>query len=329
LKLAFLVVVVLAAPARAEHPHVSLEIDACVTYREEVRRIVAIELGPLLSKVEEPSTTRASVICNGAILELRVADPATGRSIARTVDTSDSPPRARARLLALAIVELVATSWNELEPAPSPSPTPTPTPTPPPTPSPSPSPTPSPSPSPSPVKPVAKPPPHTRLRLLAEGGGMTFFSRPSFFGGAGLRLAADHARHLGWMLDVQVQHGSDQFALGSVAADIISVGTALMLHQTWSRLALRGGLGLRGGAVRLSGTPNDPQAAKGGAFWGPWVGPLAVAGVGVSATRRLALELNAEVGYVASPVGGLIAGVRQVTIDGAWIGFQVGIGVFL
>jgi hypothetical protein len=130
------------------------------------------------------------------------------------------------------------------------------------------------------------------------------------------------------MLDVQVHHGTDQVSLGSISADMVSVGTALVIHQSWSRRALRCGIGLRG-AVRLSGTPKDPQAIKGGTFWGPWAGPLALVGIGVTAARRFALELTVEGGYVASPVGGLIAGVRQVTIDGAWIGFQVGIGVFL
>src|SRR4029077_7676204 len=56
----------------------------------------------------------------GDSASLRVLDPTTGKSVERSVALAQAAPTARARLLALAIAELVAASWSELESNPQP-----------------------------------------------------------------------------------------------------------------------------------------------------------------------------------------------------------------
>jgi hypothetical protein len=67
---------------------------------------------------------------------------------------------------------------------------------------------------------------------------------------------------------------------------------------------------------------------RGDSYWGAWGGPLGRFGLDI-ALGRLALEVAVEGGYVVSPVGGLVAGVREVAVDGPWVGVQVGAGLFL
>ena len=47
-------------------------------------------------------------------------DPTTGKSLARTVALTEAAPNGRARLLALAVAELVVASWSELQSNPQP-----------------------------------------------------------------------------------------------------------------------------------------------------------------------------------------------------------------
>ncbi len=313
----------LAQPAWADrHPLVFLQLDACLDVaREDVRHFVGLELGAVadFADAEAPSTanhTRVAVRCQGGLIELRVDDPITGKSLQRTIDLQEAP-RARARLLALAVVELVSASWTELVSNPEPEVPPA-------------------GPHASPearravadlIRNQAQKTAFTRLRLVAFGGGQAFFSGPGLLGGAGLRLGKDHPLHLGWVADVQIMHGSAAASLGVVSVDTLSFGGALVFHQTWSRLGLHVGAGLRGGAVRLAGMPRDAQIAAGQSGWAAWGGPMAQLSLGVVATRRLCFELGLESGYVLSSVGGLVAGVREVSVGGAWLAFQLGVGI--
>jgi hypothetical protein len=311
-----------SALAGQTHPLVQLEIDPCVSVsRDEVRRVVSVELGALLSDTSAPPSdhTRVSVTCSESVVALRVDDPLTGKSLTRTIDLGAAIERARARLLALAVVELISASWTELDVNPQPRVPPA-------------------GPRASTeareaalamVRAQGERSTRSHFRLLVLGGGVNFFSNAGFLGGGGLRLARDHARRIGWMIDVQADHGTASASLGKVSTDVVSVGAGFVFHQPWTRVSLRLGGGLRGGAVRLSGVPAPSPDAHGATFWAPWVGPMALGSVGVVATRRLTLDLTVEGGYVVSPVGGLVNGRREVAVDGAWIGFQLGVGIFL
>src|SRR5439155_8563961 len=92
------------APAGAKSL-VALEIDPCVRVdRAQVRRVVTVELGdaPTDASAAGVDRTRVAVSCIGELVELRVDDPITGKSLERTIDLAEAP-RASPRLLALAI----------------------------------------------------------------------------------------------------------------------------------------------------------------------------------------------------------------------------------
>lgn len=82
-------------------------------------RVVRIELGSTIvtgNGAGDPSnTTRVTVTCDGGRVRLRVDDPITGKALERSIEIADVAPAVRARILGLAIVELVAASWIELE----------------------------------------------------------------------------------------------------------------------------------------------------------------------------------------------------------------------
>src|SRR5204863_3029658 len=74
----------------------------------------------LVEASPDEATTQVTATCSGEAAHLRVLDPTTGKSVERSVALSQAAPTARARLLALAIAELVAASWSELESNPDP-----------------------------------------------------------------------------------------------------------------------------------------------------------------------------------------------------------------
>lgn len=289
-----------------QHPRVQLELDACVRApHEEVRRLLAIELGALLDEHADPGAdrTRVRVDCAGAETMLHVEDPISRRSIDRPIDLGATSPIGSARLLALAITELVTASWSELTEPPRAARAPV------------------------AAQPVLEAPPLERLRLSALGLGRGTFAGAGFLGGAALRLSRYHARHLGWLVELEVAHGSAAVSVGSVSTTLLSIGTAFVAHQSWRKIGIHGGIGLRFGAAQLRG--ESDAGARGASFWGPWVGPMATLGLVAAPVRRLALELGLEGGYVVTPVGGLVDGRREVAVEGGWIGLYLGLGVFL
>jgi len=292
--LALLVVASRALPALAgDHPPVALEIEGCET-ASEIRRIVALELGAPLADAAAGST-RAYVTCNaGDTAILRVDDPA--KPLAWSLDLAPAIPKARARLVALAIVELISTSWTERDPA-------------------------------APPVVRAQPAAASSLRLVAHGGGSAFSGGTGLLGGGGIRLEQDRAL-LGWLVDLEAHHGRAGVSLGDVTADVLDVAAALAIHHAWSRARLALAAGLRGGGARLAGSA-DAMTVHADHFWAPWLGALALASASVTIVPRWSLELAVEGGGVIVPVGGLVNDRREVAIDGAWLTIQLGVGVIL
>ncbi len=309
--------------ARADsHPRVQLEIDGCVdASHDEIRRVVSVELGALLSGAGEATTdrTRASVGCDGAVVVLRVDDPITGKSLSRTVDIGSAIPRARARLVALAIVELISASWTELGVNAQPQDLPS---------------DPRPTLEPRPAVLESLQPQTDRLvvspyRVSLLGGGLKFFAKTDLLVGAVLRVAHDRSAPIGWMVDAQAHRGSESTSLGQVFTDVIGVGLVAVVHHAWARSSTHVGGGVRGGAVRLSGVPTAMMGVQGSRFWAPWIGPLVLGNVELAVTHRFTVDVTLEGGYVVSPVGGLVSDRREVAVDGAWLEVHVGVGVFL
>jgi hypothetical protein len=307
------------ASPRAGRPAVRLVVDPCLGIAsDEVRRIVAVELRALLTSAEPDdratTTTRAFASCRETVVALRVEDPVTGKALERGVDVHLADPSTHARLVALAIVELVAASWSELETNPRPA-----------------------------VPPVERrapaeeqvlareaveerrPPPP--FRLVTSAAAVRVLSGPSLWG-VGLRLGHE-AGWLGLAVELAGVRGGTATSLGRVTTEAVVVGASAFVRRAFGDLALRAGGGLRGGVVRMNGDPTNALQAAGEALVAPWGGPEVGGGATWSLTRRVLVELAAQVGYVALPVRGDVGEVEDVRLEGPWLAVQLGVGVAL
>ncbi len=318
-----------------QRPGVQVHLDPCLDVnRSQVEQLLVLELPAQLIPPgpSPPATVQASASCTELGVELRVDDPITGKSLRRTINLTRAPVTSRPRLLALALAELTFTSWTELvirlrpeAPAPVTEVPPE-----------------SAEPVPAATLQVTRQAmseklrpalPDPRLHTAAVGSAMALFAGTGVLFGGGLNLGYEYAHHLGLSFDVLAHHGSTLSALGSLSTDVISASTTLVFHyrvaqrRTYS-FALRAGGGVRGGAVRLSGSPYaDSLTEQGATVWGPYAGPHIALGGSLNLPHRLTAELTAEGGYVALPVGGRVDGMRAVAVEGPWLGIHLGLGV--
>ena len=168
-------------------------------------------------------------------------------------------------------------------------------------------------------------PPATSSRLLIEAAG-SWLGRGLWLWGGGLRFSWEPSGALGLEVDARLEHGAVTVAAGQVVADRATVGLAGHLRWTRDCLALRGGVGLRAGGVRLSGQTALPgaRASSGiGGFLGLTVG-LAFAIVLGPVSLELALEGGLPIG---GPVA-LVDGAQVAGANGPTLGSRLGVGLF-
>ena len=258
-----------------------------------IRDALSIELGAELVTGGRDATT-ASVVCDSGLVRLTVTPP--GNEVARTRTLAPpTNPETGARLVALALFELLSASWTAFAP---------------------------------------RTHTHPAVRALlheldAVAGGRAWWSGPGFVGEGGIRYVGRFGYHLGVDADLLTGGGHVATSIGRVDLASASARVGLLAHREWSKVGVFGSLGLRVGGLHLSGTPKDPTAVRGGSGWGTWLGPSAIIGVEGKPTRRLRLGFIAEVGDAARPVRGLVAGASRVSFSGAWLGAHVTIGVAL
>ena len=306
----------------ASSPQVRVGIEGCPQLdRRETIRIFRMEMHvPAVdARPDSQAATSASISCDAdGSVNLRVDDRITGKTLSRAVKAgpwTDATPR----LLALALVELVYATWSELVLRPVPA-----------------------------AQPVVVAPPvendaakaatdavrsrlgapvkSWELRISAVGAAQFMFSGTGGMYGGGLRLSGDHEYHLGWAADVLYLYGSSAVQNGSVTSNMLSFSAAATARYELSIVELRAGLGLRGGAVWLTGSPSDPLTMEGRTVSGGFMGPLLFAGVDVKLPRRAWLDLKVEGGWMLVPVKGFDSGTSGVSVDGPWVGVQLGVG---
>jgi hypothetical protein len=311
-------------PAQQRHPRVMLDVNACARASEQdVRRIVGVELGALLTDdLSGGDVTRVTVTCEAGHVRLRVDDPITGKSLKRDVDLVEDDASARARLVALAVAELVVTSWTELETNPEPQVPPA-----------------GPRPTASAVQaaretvqvraPKLRDPHLGETRISAVVSRRSFFSEPEALWGGGVSVGRDQFPSIGWTVDVLAEHGETSVSLGKVAMDTFTAGASLVLYRRWSVVVFQMGLGLRAGAARLSGTPSNPSEAEASSGVAPWGWPTATAGLRLHPVGPLVIALAGETGYVVLPMSGAVQGKKEITVEGPWIGTQLSFGLTL
>jgi hypothetical protein len=304
-------------------PLLALNLDRCPAVpAADVHAMVQVELRrPVLrftdvSPFDHAATAAVRVTCEGLRADIAIDDPLTGKTVGRAVDLGAAAPVARPHLLALSIVELLAASWIELVSNPQPASGPVGTASPP-------------DARAAAVELVSnRPGARRRARLLAGVVAQVSAAAPTALG-AGLAAAGDVGVHFGWMADVTFQHGERTFALGRVTADNANALAALVARVSREHVALRAGVGVRGGGAWLSGTPADPANTVGGAVNGAWWGPAALVDGAYALRGRLVVALTVEAGRVVLPVVATIQGGETMAIDGLWLRGALGVGFTL
>jgi hypothetical protein len=293
-----------------------LDIQGCDAPAEIVR-IVEIELAQQVAVPPAPvpneaaGGTRIAVACDASTASVRVT--AAGESIARTVALADTAPGARARLIALAAVELVSTKPPPVAAhAPPPAVAQAPSLVPP---------------VPVSIDAVSQPERGRRgVHVAAFGGGVIFDSNSGLLGGGGVRVSGPGAP-IGWLVDIGLHRGESDVPHGQVTLDVIDASAAVSLSRPMGPVELSLAGGVRGGMVRLGGTSDEMVTTD--RFWAPWLGGFVLGNAELRLAPRMTAQLAIEGGRVISPVGALVDKVREVGIDGAWFGVHLGIGMIL
>ena len=306
--------VVVAAPAggesREDKPRVSIVVVGCDdTLAREAQRIAAIELrAALVDATPDAATTQITATCGASSANLRVIDPTTGKSLERSVALSQAAASARARLLALAIAELVAASWSELESNPEPK-----------------------APPAAPLAPVAAreaargaiaPRP---IELAAVVDAHLLASRDLLLGG-GARSEIWLSPTFFLRFDVLAHYADLSRPTGTIALTMPSASGALGACLCAGGLRPSVSLGARAGYAWMSGVAAD-SASIGTLQQGAWLGPELAFELAAWARARVHPVLSLAVGAHVIGVKGTVEGGRDVRATALWSGLSLGAAV--
>jgi hypothetical protein len=279
-----------AAGVRAQ-PALELDVADCAGVSgSSVRELVALELAPV-----QPNE-RVAVSCRAEVAEITVH--AAGRSALQlALSLRDIEPRARARSLALAVSELVATSRLQ-------------------------------RPQPSASVPVQAPDEPDKGQLDAHiylGLGIGRLTEPSLLAGsvaAGVALAW---RMLAIAADVRFEHAQSTRSEAQIALNAGSFALAPLWRLTAPSAELALGPALRIGYASMHADARADRTT-GLSVGGVWLAPGAQLGLRLRFTRRWSLRLGAEVAYVTRRLRGLDAsGDPLLELRGVAIAAHLGV----
>jgi hypothetical protein len=310
---------------RDGHPPVALDVAACADVdTPEIRRLVPIELGAQLvdgGVADARETTRAQVGCvpNQPLqVHLEVRDPTTGKSLDRVITLDRVPKADQARLVAIAVVELVAASWGELRHDSESVP--------------------------HAVGATAsaatrdlalssaqsreREAPQPKWRLFVIGSVRHFAGLPRLVPGGG--LSAQRTTRWGFALgaDVLVEGSAQPMTLGEIDALLVSAGALALVRAGVGPVTFESGAGVRGGYASLTGrnTSTPTMPVRTGSVSGPWWGPDVVLRLLLSPTRRFVVAVGGELGWATAGVLGRVEGAPDVGVRGVWWSANAGAG---
>lgn len=280
---------------------------------DDVQHLARVELsGTRLPPSSEPR--RVVLSCVGRTILIRAV---LGDGDTRQLDLEQTDEALRARVLAIAIAELVRDTARNSG-APKPAAVPEPLPPAPPVPAPS-------EPLTAPIVDDHEPSPGNRLVVFTRLSNFGAGFEPLYGGGFGF------------------SHDVGRVALGvspslATSRRDVSVGSIDLLAADLSlRLAFRFpsatapaelGIGHAIGVARIEGSSDDPgiEASR---ISGVWAAPFAFAGVEPKLSELLYLQLGAQLGVVTVPVRGQVTRASDSAVAGLWAGLSLGIGLNL
>jgi hypothetical protein len=289
---------------------VSIAVVGCdPALAREAQRITAIELrAVLVDTTPDEGTTRITATCAAGAANLRVSDPTTGKSVERSVALSQAAPTARARLLALAMAELVAASWSELEDNPEPK-----------------------APPAAPLasraareaaREVVAPAP---IELCALADAHLLASGDLLLGG-GARTAIWISPLFFLRFDALANYRELSRPTGTIALTMPSVSSALGVSFGTAKLQPRVSVGARAGYAWMSGVAGS-AATTGGREAGVWAGPEIAFELSAWPRARIHPWLSFSLGAHVLGVRGTVNGGRDIRATGIWSGLSLGAAV--
>jgi hypothetical protein len=305
---------VVAARANAapndERPRVSIAVVGCdPALAREARRITAIELrAALVDSASDEATTQITAICAENSASLQVVDPTTGKSLERSVAFSETIPSARARLLALAVAELVVASWSELESNPEPR-----------------------APALAPLAPKAAREAARRavaglpVELAAVLDAHLLASRDLVLGG-GARTEIWVSSAFFMRFDALAHYAELSRPTGVIALTMPSLSSALGFSLSGAWLEPRLSLGARVGYAWLNGVART-TAATGKREQGVWAGPELTLELSAWSGARVHPLLSFAVGAHIFGVRGTVDSGQDILATGLWSSLSLGAAV--
>ncbi len=292
---------------REEKPRLSIAVVGCDdALAREAQRIAAVELrAALVEASPDEATTQVTATCTADSVDLRVLDPTTSKSVERSVALSQAAPTARARLLALAIAELVAASWSELENNPEPK-----------------------APSSVPLAPleareaargVIAPLP---IELAALADARLLASRDLLLGG-GARAEVWVAPSFFLRFDGLAHYAEISRASGTIALTMPSLSAAVGASFGKTSVRTDISLGARAGYVWMSGVSSG-ETTTGSRQNGVWAGPELSFECAPWPRARIHPLVSVSLGVHMVGVRGTVNQGRDVMATGIWSGVSVG-----
>jgi hypothetical protein len=274
---------------------------------EETERLTRVELNNtgLPSGADAP---RVILSCAERVILIRAT--ISEHEGTRQLDLDQTDSALRARVVALAIAELVRDTAGGDVPVP---------------PMPKAALTPLTSPGPLVLVPIAPAAPATRLVAFAKlsNFGATFHP----LAGAGLGFSHDLG-HFAVELGPSLAASSRRVPLGSVRALSAELSARLALRFPSRVLPAEVGAGFASGYARIAATSSSEQA-NARSLHGMWAGPFVFAALEAPFAEPAFLQFAAELGYVTLPVRGFVAESSDLEIAGVWSGLSIGLGLDL
>jgi hypothetical protein len=323
-----LVGLLLPVPAWAQSGAlVHLDLSCPQLAEEDVRRVLAAELGTDLVHWDSSWVTVVKVSCDDTAVRVQVRDPVTRKQLDRNLDLASVPERSRERLVALATAEMVIASWAELEVVGSPA-----------------------------IEPTGAPPPpevvdaareivadertetaaaerqrhgpqrHGRTvreqaqhRLLPLLSLRSFVNHPGTLVGGGARYGAELRRVFSWSVDGLIEGGQVRGERAPIDLVSSTVAGRISFSYPGKMGAIRGGAGLRFGVLRARVEADAGDDTNSTVV--PWGWPMLVTSIDIVLAPKVLLELAGEGGYVLLPAAG-----GEPALEGVWLSGQLGIG---
>jgi hypothetical protein len=257
----------------------------------EIAKLVGLELAPKLTVVlddSQPATLSARLRCADARAFITVEDAARATPLTLSLSLADTRSEARARLLALAIAELIATSRLEQSSAQKPA-----------------------------AVAAAKPAREAPLTLWLGAGALRAFQPASWLPTLALG-AADSFGRLALSADLEFAWGEQSGSEALVQMRLLSLSLAPALQLTAGRVDASVGVGLRAGYAWLLATPRQ-TGLTGRQFSGVFAAPALQGALQFRLSEAWRARLAAELGYVVAPLRGLNAdGATLLELSGLY-----------